>query len=1024
MAREGDPYLLCSLMAFDNRARVDEFLKAMQAVIDRHDILRTAVLWEGLAEPVQVVWRKALLKAEEVHLDPAQGDIAQQLRARYDPRRYRIDVREAPLMRVFIARDRANGRWIALNLHHHLVDDNTSLKILFAEVRAHLQGQEATLPAPLPFRNFVAQARLGVKREEHEAYFKELLGDVEEPTAPFGLADVQGDASGVTEAHLPVDTRLEKRLREKARALGVSAASLCHLAYAQVLARIAGRDDVVFGTVLFGRMQGGEGIDRVLGMFINTLPVRIRVDEAGVEEAVKSTHAQLAQLLRHEHASLALAQRCSAVAAPAPLFSSLLNYRHSGETAQALTAEAWEVWEGIRLLSGETRTTYPFYVAVDDFGEGLTLTAQTLAPADPGRLCGYMHTALEQLVAALESAPGTPLHGLDVLPEPERRRLLVEWNSTAVDYPREVTVRELFEAQAGRTPDAVAVVFEGQGLSYAELNRQANRLAHRLRALGVAGEHVVGLRIDRSVEMVIGILGILKAGGAYLPLDPAHPADRVAFMLEDAGAALVVTQGSLAADLGGIAVTCVLVEEPLPGVETNPAAVASAENLAYVIYTSGSTGKPKGVAVEHRQLANYVRGVVERMESPSGANFALVSTIAADLGNTVVFPALCFGGCLHVISSDRAADPAAFAEYCERHRIDRLKIVPSHFAALLSAPHPRKVMPRRQLILGGEASRCDWISSLRDLAPECVIVNHYGPTETTVGVLTYRIGKDLPRTLSGTVPLGRPLPNSRMYILDQRMRPVPIGVAGELYIGGKGVARGYVGRPELTAERFLRDPFSEAPGARVYRTGDRVRYLPDGNIEFLGRIDDQVKIRGFRIELGEIEAALGRHPASRGAAVLAREDSPGDKRLVAYVVADAGQTQLVEELRALLKAELPDYMVPSAFVVLEQLPLTPNGKVDRKALPVPDTAAYASGSYEAPLARGGGEARGNLGRGAEARAGGAPRQLLRARRPLAARDHPDRAHAPRRDACRCEGDLYLAYAGRVGQGGRGRHRGH
>ena len=409
MAREGDPYLVYGVVAFDTRARLDGYVRALQSVIDRHDILRTAMLWEGLAEPVQVVWRKALLEVEEVNLDPAGGDVAGQLRARFDPRRYRIKISEAPLLRLFIAQDKANSRWVLLRLFHHLAIDHTALEVVQQEVRMHLLGEAAKLPAPLPFRNFVAQARLGVPREEHETYFKNLLGDVEEPTAPFGLTDVQGDGSGITEAHRAVDSQLAKRLRERARSLGVSAASLCHLAYAQVLARIAGRDDVVFGTVLFGRMQGGEGAERVLGLFINTLPVRIRVGEAGVEEAVKSTHAQLAQLLRHEHASLALAQRASRVAAPAPLFSSFLNYRHSA-VATHVSAEARRAGEGIRHLGGEERTNYPLVVSVDDFGEGLGLTAQAQSPIDPERICGYMQCALEELVAALEKAPGAALH--------------------------------------------------------------------------------------------------------------------------------------------------------------------------------------------------------------------------------------------------------------------------------------------------------------------------------------------------------------------------------------------------------------------------------------------------------------------------------------------------------------------------------------------------------------------------------------------------------------------------------------
>ena len=542
MAREGDPYLLRLLTAFDSRSRLDHHLEALRAVIERHDILRTAVLWEGLAEPVQVVWRKALLEVGEVHLDPAQGDIAQQLRARFDSRRYRLDVREAPLLKIFIAEDRANARWVMLQLFHHLAIDHTTLEVVQQEVQTYLLGEEAKLPAPLPFRNFVAQARLGVNHEEHEAYFKKLLGDVEETTAPFGLADVQGDGSGIIEARQPIEPQLARRLRVRARALGVSAASLCHLAYAQVLARAAGRDDVVFGSVLFGRMQGGEGAERVLGLFINTLPVRIRVGKAAVEETVRSIHGQLAQLLRHEHASLALAQRASGVAAPAPLFSALLNYRYMAP-ARELSAETQRAREGMHYLGGEERTNYPLVLSVDDLGEGLALAAQTQSPLDPQRVCGYMQRALEELVAALERAPATPVHSLEVLPEPERRQLLVEWNDTKVDYPAARCVNEWVEEVGRAQPKALAVQCGAAALNYGELEARAEALAARLTERGVGAGALVAVYLERSVEMVVALLAVWKAGAAYVPIDPQYPAERVRFMLEDTQAAAVVTQG-------------------------------------------------------------------------------------------------------------------------------------------------------------------------------------------------------------------------------------------------------------------------------------------------------------------------------------------------------------------------------------------------------------------------------------------------------------------------------------------------
>ena len=359
LASEGDPYLLRTMLRFDSRARVDAFVAALQAVIDRHDILRTAVVWEGLAQPVQVVWRSAPLIIEDVALDPDAGDVVAQVAARYDPRQYRLDVRQAPLLRVGVAQDPLTDSWVMVLLVHHLVSDHTTLEIVVREVEAHLLGRAAQLPAPLPFRTFVAQARLGVSRAEHEAFFGEMLGDVDEPTAPFGLLDVHGDGSGIAQAQRLVDADLSQRLRACARGLGVSAASICHLAWARVLGAVSGRQDVVFGTVVFGRMQGGEGSDRVPGLFINTLPVRIAVGDSGVRESVRQTHALLAQLMRHEHASLALAQRCSGVVAPAPLFSALLNYRYAEQADAAPSSSAWDGMDV--LLGGEERTNYPLY---------------------------------------------------------------------------------------------------------------------------------------------------------------------------------------------------------------------------------------------------------------------------------------------------------------------------------------------------------------------------------------------------------------------------------------------------------------------------------------------------------------------------------------------------------------------------------------------------------------------------------------------------------------------------------------
>ena len=614
MGGEGDPYLLASQISFDSRARLESYLKAMQAVIDRHDILRTAVIWEGISEPVQVVWRKAILSVEEVELDTAAGDAAGQLYERFNPRHYRIDIRQAPLLRIYVAYDRAQGRWLMMRLLHHLVGDHSALEVMQEEIQAHLLGETEQLGVPVPFRNLVAQARLGISKEEHEAYFRQLLGDVEDPTAPFGLLDVRGDGTRIREARLKVDAVLARRIREEARKLGVSAASVCHLAWAQVLARVSGREDVVFGTVLFGRMQGGAGADRVMGLFINTLPVRIQIGGEGVEASVRRTHRQLADLLRHEHASLALAQRCSAVAAPAPLFSGLLNYRHSPGVGEIRSKQRVRAWEGIRGLYGEERTNYPFTLSVDDLGEDFRLTAQVEESIEAKRVCEYMHTALGSLVAALESEPGRAMRTLAVVPERERRQILYEWNDTQVEFPSDKCVQELFEEQVQKTPEAVAVVFEEASLSYGELNRRANQLAHHLRALGVKPDERVAICVERSLEMVVGLLGILKAGGAYVPLDPAYPGERLRYMLEDSEPVALLTQTHLEGLFPGVSETLPVLDlaaEALPWREQPESNLDTASlgltamHLAYVIYTSGSTGAPKGVAVGTQELGQF-----------------------------------------------------------------------------------------------------------------------------------------------------------------------------------------------------------------------------------------------------------------------------------------------------------------------------------------------------------------------------------------------------------------------------------
>jgi len=946
---EGDAYLMRTVVIFNTRTLLDNFLSAVQVVIDRHDILRTALRWQGLPQPVQVVHRQAQLPVINL-VTPAGEDAQQMLRERTDTYHLRLDLQQAPLIAAYITYDAERDQWLLALLDHHLISDNVTLRLITREIQAVMAGEADDLPASQPYRNFIAQAA-NVSQAEHEAYFRRLLSDVDATTAPYGVLDVRGGGAEILRSVQHLSDDLAARVHRTARAQGVPTSVLFHAAWGLVVAATSGRDDGIFGTVLSGRSQGTAGADHALGMFINTLPMRIRLQQSSVRDIVQSAYQQLSELLTHEQAPLALAQRCSAVDASLPLFTVILNCRHGDlVNASGESFEDMDDQEGIHFVASETRTNYPIEIAVANVGSGFSLTAQSISGIDPHRIAAYLNQAVAQLVEALEQDPARLAASLEVLPEEERQLLLNDFNATTTAFAPAEPIHGLFETQVRANPEAVALVCEERQLSYRQLNRRANHLARQLLALGVQPDERVAICAERSLDMIVGLLGVLKAGAAYVPIDPAHPADRMAFMLQDSQPRALLTQTALSLPSGDTPLLLLDTTESLRAADdeafdTNPTVAGlTPENLAYVIYTSGSTGQSKGVMVEHRSVFNFwnVLTRTTHQHCPTPATVALNAGFFFDMSIKGISQ-LFSGHKLVIIPQLIRASGGELLDFLEAHQVHAFDSTPSQLDTLLSAGLlERSSYQPISVLLGGEAINASTWEKLRN-CPTIHFYNMYGPTECTVDATI-----DLIRDLGEKPSIGRPIANVQVHVLDARGEPAPLGVAGEIHIGGAGVARGYLNRDELSAERFIADRFSDVPNARLYKTGDLGRWLADGTLEYMGRNDFQVKIRGFRIELGEIENALLAVPGIREAVVIARDDSQGDsenQRLVAYV---CGEPVPAEHLRGELLKHLPEYMVPSAFVHLDALPLTANGKLDRRALPAPGQDALASKAYEAP----------------------------------------------------------------------------
>ncbi|HEV3050189.1 MAG TPA: amino acid adenylation domain-containing protein, partial [Longimicrobium sp.] len=903
--------------------------------------------------PMQVItpFGGFVLPVEDLSgLGDVDREAAVRRRAGEEARRV-FDLAAGPLFRAALLRLGEEDHVLLLSVHH-VVSDAWSMGVLLRELavlyEAYREGRESPLPELA-----VQYADYAVWQREHLAgevldrkisYWRERLVG-----AP-GLLELPTDRPRpAVQTHRGTAERVELpgELLERLRALGRSEGATLYMtllgAFQVLLGKYAGSEDIVVGSPIAGRTRGE--VEPLIGFFVNTLVLRTDLSgDPSFREVLRRVRE--VTLGGYEHQEVPF-EKLVAELQPersmshSPLFQvmfALLNAEDRGGPLPGLKVSG----VGAELTSSKFDLSLELGVTAQGLRGVLNYSTELFDRSTVRRMLGHLERVLEQVATDAD----VRLSQLELLDQAERALVLEAWNDTA-EVPADRCIHELFQAQAARTPAAVAVVYEGKALSYAELNAGANQLAHYLRRREVGPEVRVGICLERSLEMVVAILAVLKAGGAYVPLDPGYPAERLAFTLADAGVPLVLVQESVRATLPAVdGVEIISLDgaaaEIAPESAENPESGAGPDSLAYVIYTSGSTGAPKGALIEHRNVARLFAATDAWFGFGPGDVWTLFHSYAFDFSVWELWGALLYGGRLVVVPFDVSRDPDAFHALVQREGVTVLNQTPSAFRQFMRVDAERGGdLGLRVVVFGGEAlepaSLREWVERRGVDAPR--LVNMYGITETTVHVTWRPLGREEVFGESGS-PIGRAIPDLRLYVLDPARRPVPIGVPGELYVGGAGVARGYLNRPELTAERFVDDPF--APG-RLYRTGDRVRWLADGTLEYLGRLDEQVKIRGFRIELGEIEVRLAEHPEVREAVVVAREDVPGEKRLVGYVV---GAVE-VDALRAHMRQSLPEYMVPGAFVVLDRLPLTANGKVDRKALPAPELAS-AEDRYVAP----------------------------------------------------------------------------
>ena len=914
----------------EGELNVEALREALQRVVQRHDILRTSFMRApGIKFPVQVIGAET---------DSAPGEIVLSLKNRTVPESEIAQLVHEPetsepdidaVLRMSVYNVAPTTHLLVLSVPA-LYADSRSLVNLIREIAGSYSADESSGSEVVQYLQFSEWQNEIINDDEADLgkSFWRKQADMflfPPPVLPFqSVASATFSPRTVASEIQPETAAQLDRLAEK---FDTTTPIILQACWETLLWRLTGQANIVVGSVHDGRKY--EELSTSLGLLARTLPIHQHFGEREIfSEILKQT-----------------AQKTGDAADWMEYFT----HDASDDLAQSNFIPI--AFEFVDLEIGNRNAALSFSIVAlrsyfDRFNVKLTCArrgnslladfhydSSVLREADVRRHCEQFH----KLLVSVTQNPETPIGELEIISDTERRRLVFEFNETRAHYTSDKTIHQLLEAQVALTPDEVAVVFEDQQLTYRELHSRANQLANYLRALDVGPEVLVGIYMERSTEMIVALLAVLKAGGAYVPLDLTYPQERVAFMLADARVPVVVAQERTAERLPDGEATVIPLDSYWPMIEVEseepPDGDTSPDNAAYVIYTSGSTGKPKGVVISHRGLVNYLSWAVKNYRVAEGRGATVHSPLGFDLTVTSIFTPLLVGRSVVLVPESQGLE-GFNAILRQEKNLSLIKLTPSHLELLNQMVSPEDIAGSANvLIVGGEALWNETVNFWRTHAPATRVINEYGPTETVVGCCVYEVKDEA--TNSAAVPIGRPIDNSEIYLLDNYMQPVPTGVLGEIYIGGAQLGRGYLGRPDLTAERFIPHPFASEPGQRLYRTGDLARFRADGEIEYVGRTDQQTKIRGYRIELGEIEVVLAQHEAVREVAVIAREDVIGDQRIVAYVVMIGGEESPSATLRRFLQERLPDYMMPSAFVVMDALPLSPNGKVDRNLLPMP-----------------------------------------------------------------------------------------